>query len=106
MYKLFITFLTLFIVSLIARAEIDPTKPFSNVNSSSSNATIVNQESLRLDSIIHGNNVHTAVINGTLLKVGDNIGEYILVAVNDKTVVLSFEGERKELAVFSPIISR
>lgn len=93
-------------MSLMAYAEVDPTKPFNNIHSGSANTVTVNQEQLRLDSIIHGNNVHTAVINGALLKVGDNIGEYTLVAVNDKSVVLSAEGERKELAIFSQIINQ
>lgn len=85
-------------------AEVDPTKPFTgNKLSSLSNSNVV-QEQLKLDSIIHGKNVHTAVVNGTLLKVGDTIGEYTLTKVNDKSVVLSSDDENKELTIFSQIL--
>ena len=103
MFKLLIVVLCVFFLPLVVGAEVDPTKPF-NETVSNRNTLNTNTEQLRLNSIIHGNSVHTAIINGRLLKVGDPIGEYILIQVNDKSVVLSSDDERKVLTVFSTII--
>lgn len=102
MCKLLIVFsLLLSILSVNAQAETDPTKPF-NISStfSSSNNTEQAQGELRLDSIIHGDDVHTVMISGQLLKVGDTIGEYELIAVNDKSVMLRSPDENKQLHIF------
>lgn len=78
----------------------DPTKPFSYSGGSEQ----VAQQKLVLESIIHGDGVHTAVINGKPLQVGDYIGEHRLVAVNNDSVVLRTETERLKLSVFSGVI--
>lgn len=102
MYKLLIIFF-LFVHCLLinVQAETDPTKPFntSTTLGTSSNSE-PNQGELRLDSIIHGDGVHTVMISGTLLKVGDVIGEYELIAVNDKSVMLRSPDESKQLYIF------
>jgi len=59
---------------------------------------------LVLESIVHGHEVHTAVINGRILKVGDVIREYKLVAVNNTSVVLRSAEKRLKLSVFSGVV--
>ena len=78
-------------------ASVDPTKPFGHSGFSSSG---VIKNKLVLQSIIHGDGLHTAVINGKVLKPGESIGQYKLVAVNDTSVVLRSETKRLKLHVF------
>jgi len=78
-------------------ANVDPTGPFGHRGSSSQMAT---EEKLILESIIHGDGIHTVVINGKVMKPNDTIGEYRLTAVNDKSVVLRSETQRIKLHVF------
>lgn len=87
-----------------ANADSDPTKPFGTRGNSNVGGVTVENKKLILESIIHGDGVHTVVINGELLKVGQYIGEFKLVAVNDKSVVLRSEEERKKLFIFSELI--
>lgn len=100
MFK-FILLITLLFTSF-AWAASDPTKPFG-VGQLGSSAKVEKVNQMKLESIIHGNGVHTIIINGKLLKVGDYIGEFKLVAVNDKSVVLRSEDERKKLEIFSKL---
>lgn len=100
MFK-FIISITLFFTPVIWAAS-DPTKPFS-AGQLGSAAKVEKVNQMKLESIIHGNGVHTIIINGKLLKVGDYIGEFKLVAVNDKSVVLRSEDERKKLEIFSKL---
>jgi MSHA biogenesis protein MshK len=53
-----------------------------------------------LESIIHGDGIHTVVISGKVLKTLDYIGEYQLTAVNDQSVILRSKTERLKLNVF------
>lgn len=92
------------IFSYCAYAADDPTKPFGVVSSSYGEVTKV--KTMTLDSIIHGAGVHTAIINGKLVKVGDYIGEFKLVAVNDKSVLLRSEEESKKLFIFSELVAK
>jgi MSHA biogenesis protein MshK len=85
-----------------ANANSDPTKPF-NAAFDVNNAEI-EAEKLVLQTIIHGDGVHTVIINGKVMSVGESIGEYKLMAVNDKSVVLRSENESKKLHVFSQAI--
>lgn len=78
-------------------ADTDPTRPFG-YNATSS--VTPNGEKLVLESIIHGDGVHTVVINGKILKTFDHIGEYQLTAVNDQSVILRSKTQRLELHVF------
>lgn len=86
--------------SFTALAVTDPTKPFGVFAGSGSAEKV---EKLQLQSIIHGDGIHTVIINNKLLKVGDYIGEYKLIAVNDKNVILRSEEERKQLFIFSEL---
>ena len=102
MFKYFI--LTTLFLSGVTNAETDPTQPFGRGATGSAPVEKINQ--MKLQSIIHGNSVHTVIINGKLLKVGDYIGDFKLVAVNDKSVVLRSEDERKKLHMFSELTAK
>ncbi len=78
-------------------ADTDPTRPFGY---SAISSVTPNGEKLVLESIIHGDGVHTVVINGKILKTFDHIGEYQLTAVNDQSVILRSKTQRLELHVF------
>lgn len=78
-------------------ADTDPTSPFGHRATSS---VTPNGKQLVLESIIHGDGVHTVVINGKVLKTFDHIGEYQLTAVNDQSVILRSKTQRLKLHVF------
>ena len=109
MNKLILTFLTLLLglgVNIIVEASqgLDPTKPLSGTATSLSEVKQIKKHFI-LESIIHGINVHTAVINGKTMMVNDYIGGYRLVAVNDDSVILRSSEERVKLYVFSKEMS-
>lgn len=78
-------------------AETDPTRPF---NHSATSVVSPKGEKLVLESIIHGDGIHTVVINGQVLKTFDHIGEYQLTAVNDQSVILRSKTQRLKLNIF------
>lgn len=80
-----------------AVANVDPTSPFGKGVAKQLDES---EDKLVLESIIHGEGIHTAVINGKVLKPLETIGQYRLVAVNDDSVVLRSETERLKLYVF------
>lgn len=90
-----------FIVTLnsafIYSANVDPTGPFGQGRALSQVAA---EKEFILESIIHGDGIHTVVINGKVMKPNDAIGEYRLAAVNDQSVVLLSETQRLELHIF------
>jgi len=80
-------------------ADTDPTRPFGHsINSS----VTPKGKKLVLESIIHGDGLHTVVINGKILKPFDHIGEYQLTAVNDQSVILRSKTQRLKLTIFKP----
>lgn len=104
MKKVSIIFFTLFLgigTTFLALASqgLDPTRPLTGVTASLSDSEEIKKQ-LILESIFHGNNIHTVVINGQTMQVNDYIGEYRLVAVNDDSVVLRSTAERLKLYVF------
>ena len=105
-----VTFNFLFFIALLAgftvsAQNVDPTKPLSsNGFSSISKTGKTAKAELILESIVHGFEVHTAVINGQVLKVGDVILQYELVAVNNTSVVLRSAEKRLKLSVFSGVV--
>jgi hypothetical protein len=105
-----ITFSSLYFIVLLATSsvdaqDVDPTKPLSGASlSSTSKAEVTTKAALTLESIVHGFEVHTAVINGQVLKVGDFISQYELVAVNNTSVVLRSAEKRLKLSVFSSVV--
>lgn len=96
MFKLFMVVISLFSSLTLWAADIDPTKPFGQ---GSSQSLVKDENKLVLESIIHGEGIHTAVVNGKVLRVNQSIGQYRLVAVNDDSVVLRSETERLKLYV-------
>ncbi|WP_114326196.1 hypothetical protein [Candidatus Colwellia aromaticivorans] len=78
-------------------ADTDPTSPFGH---SATSSVTPNGKKLVLESIIHGDGVHTVVINGKVLKTFDHIGEYQLTAVNDQSVILRSKTQRLKLKIF------
>ncbi|PHR84243.1 MAG: hypothetical protein COA59_08255 [Colwellia sp.] len=99
-FKLTSLFIFVFVVICSinqALADTDPTRPFGY---SATSSVTPDGKKLVLESIIHGNGVHTAVINGKVLKTFDHIGEYQLTAVNDHSVILRSKTQRLKLHVF------
>lgn len=80
-----------------ALADTDPTRPFGH---SATSSVTPNGKKLILESIIHGDGIHTVVISGKVLKTLDHIGEYQLTAVNDQSVILRSKTQRLELHIF------
>ena len=90
---------------LVSAQNNDPTKPLSASGFSSiTKAQAATKAELILESIVHGVEVHTAVINGQVLKVGDFILQYKLVAVNNTSVVLRSAEKSLKLSVFSGVV--
>lgn len=102
MFKI-ITLLFAFFTMSNSFANSDPTKPFAGGSTSSVGPQ---QVELVLKSIIHGDGIHTVIINNQLMKVGDSIGEYKLIAVNNNSVILRSNEERKKLFLFSNAIAK
>lgn len=101
MFKIYLLILVVFSVQTLAAS--DPTKPFSGY---SKIAKGKQQAGLVLKSIIHGEGVRTVIINNKVMKVGDNIGEYKLIAVNNNSVILRSDEGRKKLSLFSSAITK
>lgn len=78
-------------------ANTDPTSPFGY---SGSTSMMPESQKLVLESIIHGDGIHTVVINGKILNTLDHIGEYQLTAVNNESVILRSKTERLKLHIF------
>jgi len=101
------TFICLFVgivilmTTQIFAAQFDPTRPFGH---SASTAATPGGKKLVLESIIHGDGIHTVVISGKVLKTFDYIGEYQLTAVNDQSVILRSKTKRLKLTVFKSSI--
>jgi len=89
-------------VSSLAK-NIDPTKPLSAHGVSSTNK-VKKVNELVLETIVYGDNIRTAIINGKLLKVGDTIGGHEVLVVNDKSVTLGRDQERLKLTIFSDVV--
>ncbi|MBU2870312.1 hypothetical protein [Colwellia sp. E2M01] len=88
------------LTSTVASAQnLDPTKPFG-VSATSTNNSLNVKDGLTLTSIIHGDGIHTAVINGKIYKMFDYVGEYRITAINNHSVVLRSKSERLKINVF------
>jgi hypothetical protein len=99
-------FFIILLTSIVVKAQdVDPTKPLSGVDfSPMSKVQTTLKAELILESIIHGVEVHTAVINGQVLRIGDFIRQYELVAVNNTSVVLRSAEKHLKLSVFSSVV--
>ncbi len=84
--------------SVILAADVDPTRPFGVSDSGSHNQK--REDSFVLSSIIHGDGIHTAVINGKIYKMFDYVGEYRITAINSHSVILRSKSKRLKINVF------
>lgn len=91
--------LTAVVSTACLAADTDPTRPFG-VSGSSSNAQLKRDGGFKLTSIIHGDGIHTAVINGKIYKMFDYVGEYHITAINSHSVILRSESKRLKINVF------
>lgn len=101
--SLFIT--ALFVITLIGpttsiAASVDPTRPF-DMSSSSSNAHVKRDGGFVLTSIVHGDGIHTAVINGEIYKIFDYLGDYRITAINSHSVILRSKTKRLKIYIFN-----
>jgi len=80
-------------------ADTDPTRPFG-VSGSNNNAQLKRDGGFKLTSIIHGDGIHTAVINGKIYKMFDYVGEYRITAINSHSVILRSKSKRLKINVF------
>ncbi len=80
-------------------ADTDPTRPFG-VSGSGNNGSLSANEGLQLTSIIHGDGIHTAVINGKIYKMFDYVGEYRITAINSHSVIMRSKTKRLKIDIF------
>jgi len=92
-----VLFVVVLMTSQVSAAKVDPTRPFGHKASS---AVTPGGKKMVLESIIHGDGIHTVVISGKVLKTFDYIGGYQLTAVNDQSVILRSKTERIKLNIF------
>lgn len=101
------TYVSLFVFSVVVMAtqtfaaQFDPTRPFGHRSAS---AVTPGGKKMVLESIIHGDGIHTVVISGKVLKTLDYIGEYQLTAVNNQSVILRSKTKRLKLTIFKSSI--
>ena len=80
-------------------ADVDPTRPFG-VSGSGSDSKLKRDGGFLLTSIIHGDGIHTAVINGKIYKMFDYVGEYRITAINSHSVILRSKTKRLKINIF------
>ena len=97
MYKLSVFFYLIFVTFVANAVSKDPTRPFGYHDSPS---ITIAENKLVLQSIVQGHGTRTAIINGVLLKQGENFGQYKLAKIDDNSVLLSDDFEKITLYVF------
>ena len=102
MYKIALVLLLLWLSSYANSQQVDPTKPFGFLASTSSNN---DRAALILQSIIHRDNKRKAIIDGQVLNVGDKHKGFELIEISSKGVVLSSSQGKMELSLFSGVIA-
>ncbi|WP_246046955.1 hypothetical protein [Colwellia ponticola] len=85
--------------SISIASDVDPTRPFGGSNASTHNK-LAPEKGFVLSSIIHGDGIHTAVINGKIYKMFDYIGEYRITAINSHNVILRSKSKRLKINIF------
>lgn len=86
--------------SVSLASDVDPTRPFG-VSSAGINSQVKHDGGLVLTSIIHGDGIHTAVINGNIYKMFDSVGEYRITAINSHSVILRSKSKRLKINIFN-----
>jgi MSHA biogenesis protein MshK len=79
--------------------DTDPTGPFG-VSGSGNNGSLLPNGGFQLTSIIHGDGIHTAVINGKIYKMFDYVGEYRITAINSHSVIMRSKKKRLKIDIF------
>ena len=97
-----VALLTVLASSVSFAADVDPTRPFgvSGTNSNNPVNLVKHDDSLIVNSIVHGNGIHTAVINGKIYKILDYVGEYRITAINSHNVILRSQSKRLKINLF------
>jgi len=103
-YKISLILLLLFLSQYVNGQQVDPTKPFGAVASSSSSDSEKSTQ-LILQSIIQRGGNKKAIIDGKVLNVGDKYKGFELITINSKGVVLDSPQGRMELSLFSGVIA-
>ena len=99
MFKFFLYVIAIsliFIAFSLSASNTDPTKPFSVSVAPVAQETNAN---LILQSIIHSGGIHTAVINGQVIKEGDSYAQYKIEVIDEKSVVLSNKAHKKRIYI-------
>ena len=91
--------ITVLLSSVIMAADIDPTRPFG-VDGTETNSQKKPDSGFVLSSIIHGDGIHTAVINGKIYKMFDYVGDFRITAINSHSVILRNKAKRLKINVF------
>ena len=102
MYKVSLIFLLLLLPQFANSQQVDPTKPFGSLVSTTSKEK---KSALVLQSIIQVDSRKKAIINDQLLNVGDSYNGYELITINTNGVVLESPQGRMELSLFSGVIA-
>ena len=93
-------FLITLLPSTVSLAEsVDPTRPFG-MSGSGDNTYVKREGGFILTSIIHGDGIHTAVIDGKIYKMFDYVGEYRITAINSHSVILRSKTKRLKIDIF------
>jgi len=91
--------ITVLFSSVSMAADIDPTRPFG-VSGTETNDQKKRDSGFVLSSIIHGDGIHTAVINGKIYKMFDYVGDYRITAINSHSVILRSKAKRLKINIF------
>ncbi len=102
MFKVILVLLLLVLPQYVSSQQIDPTKPFGAVVSTSSGGE---SNRLILQSIIQSDSNKKAIIDGQMFSVGDKYKGFELIIINSKGVVLDSPQGRMELSLFSGVIA-
>ena len=84
---------------IILAEDTDPTRPFG-VSGTGDNVQLTRDGGFKLTSIIHGDGIHTAVINGKIYKMFDYVGEYRITAINSHSVIMRSKSKRLKINIF------
>lgn len=95
------------LVPLIARADMDPTRPQNLVATpilqhGNANPTIPVEESLDLQYLLTTPDRHLARINGQLISEGDHVSGWQVVSIATDHVDLERQGKHLRLRMFAP----
>ena len=92
--------ITVLLSSISMAADIDPTRPFG-ASTLNQDTQLKHEGGFQLTSIIHGDGIHTAVINGKIYKMFDYIAEYRITAINSHSVILRSKSKRLKINIFN-----